>query len=117
MYTNTAVVSLGSTSRFYCFAPACGQEQELARLTCAPSDLLKRYNVCVFFAAQVWDAHVFHYIVENGMTFLCMADEQSRRRIPFAFLEVCIAFPCGEHTISNQDQTWFLEKGNRYLVS
>lgn len=37
---------------------------------------------------QVWDAHVFHYIVENGVTYLCMADEQSRRRVPFAFLEV-----------------------------
>ncbi len=31
---------------------------------------------------------MFHYIVENGVTYLCMADEQSRRRIPFAFLEV-----------------------------
>lgn len=39
---------------------------------------------------QVWDAHVFHYIVENGVTYLCMADEQSRRRIPFAFLEVSV---------------------------
>lgn len=35
---------------------------------------------------------MFHYIVENGVTFLCMADEQSRRRIPFAFLEVCDMF-------------------------
>lgn len=41
-------------------------------------------------ARQVWDAHVFHYIVENGVTYLCMADEQSRRRVPFAFLEVCM---------------------------
>ncbi|CAM9581654.1 unnamed protein product [Ectocarpus sp. 4 AP-2014] len=37
--------------------------------------------------SYVWDAHVFHYIVENGVTYLCMADEQSRRRVPFAFLE------------------------------
>lgn len=32
---------------------------------------------------------MFHYIVENGVTYLCMADEQSKRRVPFAFLEVC----------------------------
>ena len=30
--------------------------------------------------------HVFHYIVEDGVTFMCMADESSKRRIPFAFL-------------------------------
>ena len=37
---------------------------------------------------------MFHYIVENGVTYLCMADEQSRRRVPFAFLEVSVCV-CG----------------------
>ena len=32
-------------------------------------------------------SHVFHYIVEDEMTYLCMADEQLKRRIPFLFLE------------------------------
>ena len=36
--------------------------------------------------SYVYDKHVFHYIVEEGITYLCMADSQERR-IPFAFLE------------------------------
>lgn len=31
--------------------------------------------------------YVFHYRVDAGLTYLCMADEESRRRIPFAFLQ------------------------------
>jgi hypothetical protein len=31
--------------------------------------------------------HVFHYIVDNGITFLCMADEGMKRRLTFSFLE------------------------------
>jgi len=32
--------------------------------------------------------HVFHYCTSNnGLTFLCMADESSKRRVPFAFLD------------------------------
>lgn len=32
--------------------------------------------------------HVFHYCTSNtGLVFLCMADEASKRRIPFAFLD------------------------------
>ena len=37
--------------------------------------------------SYVYDAHVFHYIVDQGITFLCMADETTKRRITFAFLE------------------------------
>ena len=37
--------------------------------------------------SYVYDQHVFHYIVEGGMTFLCMATEETRRRITFSFLE------------------------------
>jgi hypothetical protein len=40
--------------------------------------------------------HVFHYIVEDGITYLCMADDPARRRLPFAFLEDikgrCVSF-------------------------
>lgn len=39
--------------------------------------------------SYVYDRHVFHYVVESGITYLCMADDQSRRRVAFAFLEDC----------------------------
>jgi hypothetical protein len=31
--------------------------------------------------------YLYHYIVENGITYLCLADEDQKRRIPFEFLE------------------------------
>jgi len=37
--------------------------------------------------SYVADRHIFHYIVEDGITYLCMADEEFGRRLPFAFLE------------------------------
>lgn len=37
--------------------------------------------------SYVYDNHIFHYVVDNGITFLCMADEDVKRRITFAFLE------------------------------
>ena len=37
--------------------------------------------------SYVYDKHIFHYVVDQGMTFLCMADEGTKRRITFAFLE------------------------------
>lgn len=30
---------------------------------------------------------MFHFVVSGGITYLCMADESFKRRIPFAFLE------------------------------
>ena len=33
------------------------------------------------------DRHLFHILSEEGLTFLCMADEGMGRRVPFAFLE------------------------------
>ena len=36
--------------------------------------------------SYLYDKHVFHYIVESGLTYLCMADESLKRRIPFAYL-------------------------------
>jgi vesicle-associated membrane protein 7 len=37
----------------------------------------------------VYDNHVFHYIVEDGIVFMCMCDDQSetKKRIPYAFLD------------------------------
>ena len=37
--------------------------------------------------SYVYDKHVFHYIVDQGITFLCMSDENTKRRITFGFLE------------------------------
>ncbi|KAL9182023.1 hypothetical protein ACHAXT_012366 [Thalassiosira profunda] len=34
----------------------------------------------------VYDEYVFHYVVENGICYLCMSDEQNKPRVPFAFL-------------------------------
>ena len=36
--------------------------------------------------SYTYDQHIFHYIVEAGVTYLCMADVELRRRLPFAFL-------------------------------
>ncbi|KAK9828831.1 hypothetical protein WJX72_002301 [[Myrmecia] bisecta] len=33
------------------------------------------------------ERHLFHILVSNGLTFMCMADESIGRRIPFAFLD------------------------------
>ena len=30
---------------------------------------------------------MFHYEVQDGITYLCLADEQQKRRIPFLFLQ------------------------------
>eukprot|EP00566_Odontella_aurita_P021320 CAMPEP_0113540100 /NCGR_PEP_ID=MMETSP0015_2-20120614/8296_1 /TAXON_ID=2838 /ORGANISM="Odontella" /LENGTH=221 /DNA_ID=CAMNT_0000439873 /DNA_START=186 /DNA_END=851 /DNA_ORIENTATION=- /assembly_acc=CAM_ASM_000160 len=35
----------------------------------------------------VYDSHVFHYVVENGICYLCMSDEPDRHRVPYAFLQ------------------------------
>lgn len=37
--------------------------------------------------SYVYDDFVFHYLVEDGLIFLCMCDESSKRRIPFQMLE------------------------------
>ncbi|OQS04380.1 vesicle-associated membrane protein [Thraustotheca clavata] len=37
--------------------------------------------------SYVYDMHVFHYIVKDGITYLCMADNDFKRRVPFQFLE------------------------------
>lgn len=37
--------------------------------------------------SYVYDKYVFHYIVDQGITFLCMSDENAKRRITFAYLQ------------------------------
>lgn len=37
--------------------------------------------------SYVYDDHVFHYLLQDGIIFLCMADAEFGRRLPFAFLE------------------------------
>jgi Regulated-SNARE-like domain len=36
--------------------------------------------------SYLYDDYVFHYLVEDGLTYLALADEQQKRRIPFLFL-------------------------------
>ncbi|RHZ63262.1 hypothetical protein Glove_330g35 [Diversispora epigaea] len=35
----------------------------------------------------VYDRYLFHYICEDGLTYMCMADDSFGRRIPFLFLQ------------------------------
>ena len=35
----------------------------------------------------MYDAHIFHYTVEGGLVFMCMADGDFGRRLPFAFID------------------------------
>lgn len=37
--------------------------------------------------SYVYDQYVFHYIVENGICYLCMSDEPNKHRLPYAFLQ------------------------------
>mmetsp|Transcript_20044 Transcript_20044/g.33777 ORF Transcript_20044/g.33777 Transcript_20044/m.33777 type:complete len:219 (-) Transcript_20044:201-857(-) len=37
--------------------------------------------------SYVYDSHIFHYLVDDGITFLCMSDEGMKRRITFSFLD------------------------------
>jgi vesicle-associated membrane protein 7 len=37
--------------------------------------------------SYVYDQHVFHYIVENHIIYMCMCDDHDKRRVPFGFLE------------------------------
>jgi len=35
----------------------------------------------------MYDDHVFHYMVDSGICFLCMSDEKKKHRLPYAFLQ------------------------------
>mmetsp|Transcript_18765 Transcript_18765/g.74893 ORF Transcript_18765/g.74893 Transcript_18765/m.74893 type:complete len:267 (-) Transcript_18765:80-880(-) len=53
--------------------------------------------------SYVYDEHVFHYLVDDGVTYLCMADETTRRRVAFAFLEDAkLRFAAGYASIAHR---------------
>mmetsp|Transcript_2202 Transcript_2202/g.6522 ORF Transcript_2202/g.6522 Transcript_2202/m.6522 type:complete len:222 (+) Transcript_2202:136-801(+) len=37
--------------------------------------------------SYVYENHVFHYLVQDGITYLCLADSEGKRRVAFTFLE------------------------------
>ncbi|KAN0036517.1 hypothetical protein ACTFIV_001815 [Dictyostelium citrinum] len=37
--------------------------------------------------SYVYEKYIFHYLVSDTLTYLCMADEEFGRRIPFTFLD------------------------------
>lgn len=41
--------------------------------------------------SYVYDSYMFHYVVENGLVFLCMTDAEAgaadRVRLPYAFID------------------------------
>lgn len=37
--------------------------------------------------SYLYDKHIFHYIVDSGITFLCMTEESMKRRVAFSFLD------------------------------
>jgi len=37
--------------------------------------------------SYVYDQYVYHYVVEEGVTYLCLADEALKRKLAFSFLE------------------------------
>lgn len=50
--------------------------------------LLAKINTdCDCRMSYVYDRHVFHYVVDDGITFLCMATDDQKRRTAFDFLE------------------------------
>lgn len=41
----------------------------------------------ILYPTKIHRSHLFHYICEDGLTYMCMADDSFGRRIPFAFLQ------------------------------
>lgn len=37
---------------------------------------------------------MFHYVMEKGLVYLCMTDEEFPRRVAFTFLEDIKVWPC-----------------------
>eukprot|EP01059_Diplonema_ambulator_P006340 TRINITY_DN16081_c0_g1_i5.p1 TRINITY_DN16081_c0_g1~~TRINITY_DN16081_c0_g1_i5.p1 ORF type:complete len:227 (+),score=83.40 TRINITY_DN16081_c0_g1_i5:53-733(+) len=71
-----------------------GRPQMLAEVSRTSMDvtnvakvILERIRVENHKMTYTYDKSLFHYIVEDGIVYLCMADEELDRRIPFEFLE------------------------------
>jgi len=64
------------------FSTAKGNFDEVARkiLEKAPSQHNSKMS-------YVYERHIFHYLVDDQITYLCMADEEFGRRVPFTYLE------------------------------
>jgi vesicle-associated membrane protein 7 len=43
--------------------------------------------ICIVCVCVCSCSHIFHYLVDDGITFLCMSDEGMKRRITFSFLD------------------------------
>jgi hypothetical protein len=66
----------------------------LAEYTCAQGNfptvtriLLAKIPANDAKMSYVYDSHTFHYIVDNGIIFLCLSDGDMKRRLIFEFLE------------------------------
>ncbi|KAL3898241.1 MAG: hypothetical protein SGCHY_002881 [Lobulomycetales sp.] len=75
-----SVIARGSTVLAE-YAASTGNFQEIAAhiLEKIPKDDSKM--------TFVYERYLFHYIKQNGVTYMCMAGDEFGRRIPFAFLE------------------------------
>lgn len=51
-------------------------------------------------------SHIFHCVVDDGLVYLCMTDEEFPRRIPFAFLD----------DIKNRFRAAYGDRGKRALA-
>ncbi|KAK8807439.1 hypothetical protein WA158_004198 [Blastocystis sp. Blastoise] len=49
--------------------------------------LLKKITDSDTKMSCVYEQYAFHYVVHDGITYLCMADKDMKRRIPFAYLD------------------------------
>jgi len=66
--------------------------------------ILEKIPVSDSKMSYVYDRHIFHYVVTEGLVFLCMADEDFGRRLPFTFLDDVI-------------KRWMNAYGNRGLTA
>ena len=75
------------------FSTAKGNFSEIARkiLEKVPnqhnSKMSYVYERYIFSVCFKWARHIFHYLVDDQITYLCMADEEFGRRVPFTYLE------------------------------
>eukprot|EP00735_Rhodelphis_limneticus_P003370 TRINITY_DN14834_c0_g1::TRINITY_DN14834_c0_g1_i1::g.16286::m.16286 TRINITY_DN14834_c0_g1::TRINITY_DN14834_c0_g1_i1::g.16286 ORF type:complete len:218 (-),score=81.04,sp/Q86AQ7/VAM7B_DICDI/62.37/1e-85,Synaptobrevin/PF00957.16/6.3e+03,Synaptobrevin/PF00957.16/1.5e-34,Longin/PF13774.1/2e-23,DUF1798/PF08807.5/0.022,UvsY/PF11056.3/0.17,DUF16/PF01519.11/0.23 TRINITY_DN14834_c0_g1_i1:594-1247(-) len=56
--------------------------------------------------SYVYNKHVFHILIEDSLTYLCMADEEFGRRLPFAFL----------HDIKERFRSTYADSGKTALA-
>ena len=57
--------------------------------------------------SYVYDNHVFHYHVDGGMIFMCMVEQEVKKRTAFSFLEGMLASWRGRYAATEQTATAF----------